>query len=109
MSDDLLPTPPTRPSRSPKARPPIGIGTAFALLLVLFVGGGFLVFMTVITSSYLALGIIGVPLGIAALSILHYCTWGYWLQRMQSSEDATSENFWDVKPPPVSDVNPQIK
>ena len=109
MSDDFLPPPPIRPSRPVDSRPPIGFGTAVALLLVLFVCGGFLVFMTVITSSYIALGIIGVPLALAGVSILHYCTWGYWLQRMQRNQQTDSENFWEVDQPPVSDVNPQIK
>lgn len=107
MSDDY-PLPPVRPERPQRKTPPLSIGTAIALLLVLIVGGGFLVFLTVITSSYIALGLVGVPLAIAGVSILHYCTWGYWLQRMQREEEPAQE-FWKVASPPVSDVNPQIK
>lgn len=106
---DLTPPRPVRPERPSTIRnSERQHGTGLALLFLIFLGGGFLAFLAAITSSYVMLALIAIPMGFAGVGALHYFTWGYWLQR-RYREQGDDENFWDVTQPPVSDLNPRIK
>ena len=111
-ADDLAeftPAPPARPERpASRGTSEKRHGTALAVLMLVFLGGGFLAFLAAITSSYIMLAMIAIPLGFGAMGALHYFTWGFWLQRAYREQEK-NENFWDVTQPPVSDLNPRIK
>ncbi len=108
-ADDLatyVPEPPQRPVAGRSNEKPHGTG--LAVMMLLFLAGAFLAFLAFMTSSYIMLAMIGIPLVFAGVGFLHYMTWGYWLQRSYRAE-MEQENFWEVRQPPVSDLNPRIK
>lgn len=108
-ADDLAtytPAPPVRPERPTRGGQQHATG--LAVLFILFAVGGFLAFVSFITSSYIMLAMILIPLLFGGMGILHYVTWGYWLQKAERKREQ-EPNFWEVSQPPVSDLNPRIK
>ena len=67
------PTPPRAPD--PESRDRERLATFLAIVLALFLGGGFLLFLTVITVN-LVLGVLGVAAATAAYVGVHYLLWG---------------------------------
>ncbi len=66
---------PRMPRPGPQSRERDQRATFLAVLLALFFGGGFLVFLVIITFN-IFLGVIAVAAGIAAFVGLHYLLWG---------------------------------
>ena len=75
---------PLRPG--PEPRPSDALSTFLAILLALFFGGGFLVFLIVVTFNVF-LGVIAVAAGVAVFVGLHYLLWG----RQKPPDDGQSD------------------